>query len=955
MGGGRTDSTTMSRQSFRLQAAAAACPSGCADLDCSPASVDEQILSGGGGGGGGGGTASAATPAAKRGNAWFSKTCQELAGGEFASKHAGIKLCPVCVTADGAGRKTWSRNGWFCRRSSMTARGKETPELGARATPRLVYEPGSSVSGPVSAITRLHDFRKDPDHPGRSQNNNDAIPPASELRKMLIHASGCPVPSLVKAGRGTFRGRFAALPVDRKRKAVEIAAAVTRGALIAIMPEDPDVLLGALAVHAAVQSAQKAHTTADAAHQLEGDEMAKANADMHELQEQLLIQLGMLAEAAARAGEAVAATDGVSNNKSKKKQKQHAVGNTRRKKGAPTGPVAAGGGGRSTRGGTTAGAAAAATHAAQEATAASQIRQLLICGRAYVEQLLGKRPLERRPLLSMIATDTELTRTMVELLLGPDDYITEHEWQAARMHAQWPGKNKPVEVEKTTACRIPTAVLAKIIAYLNRPGECNVQRVAYGEKLVELACGARWEALDAVTRMKNIREITVEFLLEIDSEIAAAAQGVELNDLESERRCCEVHPDSGRRCLNLCAAAGQTCAAGTQHKWTPKGSMCEKSLRSMVETLTMGDMVTMAGIDDVYQLKGTNNFAAMRVTIRTLASLANAGPEETTALLKQVDDTEDFHKSDFYRHLGHGADFACQCLTCGFADGHDEGAGDARDDAAAGDAGCGCERDPGRRATDGARMQPREVHGRSCADCAAAGGLFFSMRDLVERGKARNPRDIETIETLDETTGDIEDYEKNFIAYRAHLALKRHEADFDEQELQNLGDDEILVVSDWKMKILAVYFRENQQLWFGKRGSSMLGFMVIGTAADGTRQVKFYMFFTDDGCQDEYSVACAKMLLYSVRCHHPWTSLTAALHCPLDIAYSCTPLPPRYRLQLHSTARRRLQLHSTASSTSLTAALHCASIWLTAALHCPLDTAYSCTPLPCPRRPRRRC
>ena len=57
--------------------------------------------------------------------------------------------------------------------------------------------------------------------------------------------------------------------------------------------------------------------------------------------------------------------------------------------------------------------------------------------------------------------------------------------------------------------------------------------------------------------------------------------------------------------------------------------------------------------------------------------------------------------------------------------------------------------------------------------------------------------------------------------------------------------------------------RENQQLWFGKRGTSAIGFMVIANDGKGGRLIKFYMMFTDDGCQDEYSVACAKMILYS--------------------------------------------------------------------------------------------
>jgi hypothetical protein len=67
-----------------------------------------------------------------------------------------------------------------------------------------------------------------------------------------------------------------------------------------------------------------------------------------------------------------------------------------------------------------------------------------------------------------------------------------------------------------------------------------------------------------------------------------------------------------------------------------------------------------------------------------------------------------------------------------------------------------------------------------------------------------------------------------------------------------LPDDTAKVISDWKMKILACYFRENQAKFFGKRGISLLGFMIISNSRDesnfekGMKDVKFVFYVTDD-------------------------------------------------------------------------------------------------------------
>jgi hypothetical protein len=87
-------------------------------------------------------------------------------------------------------------------------------------------------------------------------------------------------------------------------------------------------------------------------------------------------------------------------------------------------------------------------------------------------------------------------------------------------------------------------------------------------------------------------------------------------------------------------------------------------------------------------------------------------------------------------------------------------------------------------------------------------------------------------------------------------------------KLETLKDDEAIVTSDYKMKILSCFFRENQKKSFGKRGTSLLGFMITTNSSDeeskakGLKVVTFVMMATDDCLQDDWGVACANSVIY---------------------------------------------------------------------------------------------
>ena len=58
---------------------------------------------------------------------------------------------------------------------------------------------------------------------------------------------------------------------------------------------------------------------------------------------------------------------------------------------------------------------------------------------------------------------------------------------------------------------------------------------------------------------------------------------------------------------------------------------------------------------------------------------------------------------------------------------------------------------------------------------------------------------------------EIDTFYSNLKEYRAHLAHKFSEANFDGKFYSSFDKLDVVVISDWKMKILASKYRESQQ------------------------------------------------------------------------------------------------------------------------------------------------
>jgi hypothetical protein len=159
-------------------------------------------------------------------------------------------------------------------------------------------------------------------------------------------------------------------------------------------------------------------------------------------------------------------------------------------------------------------------------------------------------------------------------------------------------------------------------------------------------------------------------------------------------------------------------------------------------------------------------------------------------------------------------------------------------------------------------------HKRPCKHCSQ-GYRILAILDKRAKAKGLAARGLLEKQQIEEMQHEIVLAKEDLDEYRSHISRLKTEAEFDQKELEELADDTAKVISDWKMKLLACYFRENQANFFGKRGVSLLGFMIISNLRDeesraaGLKDVRFVMMITDDTLQDEWSVMCAKHEIYS--------------------------------------------------------------------------------------------
>lgn len=275
--------------------------------------------------------------------------------------------------------------------------------------------------------------------------------------------------------------------------------------------------------------------------------------------------------------------------------------------------------------------------------------------------------------------------------------------------------------------------------------------------------------------------------------------------------------------------------------------MSPSTLFRVISDLTSGAIKSRAGLDNTDVLKGHENFEQMRSLVSTLASLfgGETGNTKKEELLQKISEVQEFHKVEFHRHLDSDDRhlYTCTCLHCGFYDEDD----------------------------DPIECPHCDQHQDAvpCKKCQDSIELIMDIHNFHEDAEKvllrthaydNNPELEDDILTW---KADINTCFENLMQYRTHIVHKHSEAAFDQDFYFDLLDGEAVVIIDWKMKILDSKYREAQQDWFSKRGTSVLGAEVHLKTTEG-RKVIYHFFISDDSHQDTEAVLCAKHFLYSV-------------------------------------------------------------------------------------------
>jgi len=406
--------------------------------------------------------------------------------------------------------------------------------------------------------------------------------------------------------------------------------------------------------------------------------------------------------------------------------------------------------------------------------------------------------------------------------------ISRKEWHLAQIHSMYPGVGMPIEKSMHRRCR---ATDAQIEGFFDLFSEDILQRCAFGTKTFKSIEGKATQH-ERVYTNRNIASLWRQYFEERVEKVLSTF----MSEGEEQVSRCKKLSKTGQQCFHLEGHVSKC-------KFTPDSAFGKNSFRAFMKCITAGHITSLAGLDIEDVEKGRENFERLSAMASRLCLLTDTDPK---AILEKISRAETFHSCNFVSHIKlaaanheEGLKYKCCCLDCGFAKDEDEGCAN------------------------------KNSHQGVCSCCAEAFAIFIDIKSMIDKVKENG---VIASNAISEEISSYEFFEplcrQNLIDYRAHLVLKYDEKEADKEELRNLKYNQAIVVSDWKMKILQLFHRETQEKFFGKRGTSMIGFMIISHQQNHERSVMvkkdvdFHFFLTDDTTQDNTSVNAAKRELY---------------------------------------------------------------------------------------------
>jgi hypothetical protein len=238
----------------------------------------------------------------------------------------------------------------------------------------------------------------------------------------------------------------------------------------------------------------------------------------------------------------------------------------------------------------------------------------------------------------------------------------------------------------------------------------------------------------------------------------------------------------------------------------------------------------LAALDSVYKKCGLDNFDSCR---RFIDKITQGRPELKEKLIKETDWVESFYRKEYTGHLTEDSPCPDHSYKHAFGEG----------------------------------VQDRNIikEEQMCCDCNRIHVWMQNMIAATSSITMLDEEDADTIETL-------QYYLQNTLfveleTYIGHIVRKAHESGVDRILLDALGDDEVYIRCDWKMKQLAMFFRESMVQFYGKRGFAHFGFMcgwrkteeekaverlITGESYVSELHTQFYDLLCNDSSEDSF-------------------------------------------------------------------------------------------------------
>ena len=156
----------------------------------------------------------------------------------------------------------------------------------------------------------------------------------------------------------------------------------------------------------------------------------------------------------------------------------------------------------------------------------------------------------------------------------------------------------------------------------------------------------------------------------------------------------------------------------------------------------------------------------------------------------------------------------------------------------------------------------KDDHKNSCVDCSLGFAIIKEIKTSIMNINSDSLPPMERSHLFNDLET-IHDCKHNLDVLRSHLARHYTESLQDSIDIANLDDSTAIVTADFKNNILDCMFREHMQKFFGKNGTTDLGFMVVVKDTDSSLlEATFYHFISDDKFKDSQFVISAKYELY---------------------------------------------------------------------------------------------